>query len=63
MERHIKVLGGKYEFVDVMGECRIDILRNGQPWLRIEKGARAIAALLLEHEELMTREAEHGRHG
>lgn len=63
MERRIKVLDGKYEFVDVMSESRIDILRHGQPWLTIEKGARAIAALMLEYEELRTKEAEHGRHG
>lgn len=46
-----EVDGGKYTFIkQPAGE--VEILRYGEPWVRIEAGCNAITALLSEHEAL-----------
>lgn len=46
MGMRIKVDNGKYEFVQQ--GSKIDILRNGQPWIRNLDGANAIHSLMAD---------------
>ena len=45
----VKVQGAKYTFQQPEGDWRIHVLRYGNPWLVIESGHKAIAALLYAH--------------
>jgi len=42
----IKVANDKYEFQYRVNDYRIHVLRYGEPWLIIEKGHKAISALM-----------------
>ncbi len=56
----LNVENGKYTFFQPEGDYRIHVLRHGEPWLVIEKGSNAIAALLHENlEELFVKYIRH----
>ena len=55
----ISVCDGKYTFREPIGDWRIHVLRHRDPWLIIEKGHRAIAALMAEHREALEESAAH----
>ncbi len=45
-EQRLKTSDGKYEFIVRDGEWRVEVLRNGELWLYIEQGHKAIATLI-----------------
>lgn len=46
------VADGKYTFLRLRGDWRVHVLRYDDPWLVIEDGHKAIAALMYELEEM-----------
>ncbi len=51
-ETRVTVAEGKYTFIIKTGDYRVNILRYNEPWLTIERGSNAIAALVYELFEL-----------
>lgn len=60
-ERRISVADGKYEFIIPSDDWRVHVLRYGEPWIKIESGHNAVAALMSELIERTERDGGSGK--
>lgn len=51
----VTVDNGKYTFQTFQFDDRVHILRNGELWVQMSQGAKAVVALMGEFEELKHR--------